>query len=153
MRCGKYREGVILNESRMKMAVFMEDRKIQLTEWEGPDGCISTKRVAVEKMQVGFCYRTKPAGRRASRYVLCRDFPWRERRHFPVHGAGKSGKSKKGRAYDDRLRRSGGHSFCRARRFQRGFSRQAPSGAKGSRDNVPRVPGNHIHRDAGHPCL
>lgn len=76
------------------------------------------------------------------------DFPWRERRHFPVHGAGKSGKSKKGRAYDDRLRRSGGHSFCRARRFQRGFSRQAPSGAKGSRDNVPRVPGNHIHRDA-----
>lgn len=38
MRCGKYREGVILNESRMKMAVFMEDRKIQLTEWEGPDG-------------------------------------------------------------------------------------------------------------------
>ena len=39
------------------------------------------------------------------------------------------------------------------RRFQRGFSRQAPSGAKGSRDNVPRVPGNHIHRDAGHPCL
>ena len=62
MRCGKYREGVILNESRMKMAVFMEDRKIQLTEWEGPDGCISTKRVAVEKMQVGFCYRTKPAG-------------------------------------------------------------------------------------------
>lgn len=43
--------------------------------------------------------------------------------------------------------------FCRARRFQRGFSRQAPSGAKGSRDNVPRVPGNHIHRDAGHPCL
>ena len=27
MRCGKYREGVILNESRMKMAVFMEDRK------------------------------------------------------------------------------------------------------------------------------
>ena len=46
----------------MKMAVFMEDRKIQLTEWEGPDGCISTKRVAVEKMQVGFCYRTKPAG-------------------------------------------------------------------------------------------
>lgn len=49
MRCGKYREGVILNESRMKMAVFMEDRKIQLTEWEGPDGCISTKRVAVEK--------------------------------------------------------------------------------------------------------
>ena len=62
MRCGKYREGVILNESRMKMAVFMEDRKIQLTEWEGPDGCISTKRVAVEKMQVGLCYRTKPAG-------------------------------------------------------------------------------------------
>ena len=43
--------------------------------------------------------------------------------------------------------------FARARRFQRGFSRQAPSGAKGSRDNVPRVPGNHIHRDAGHPCL
>lgn len=43
--------------------------------------------------------------------------------------------------------------LCRARRFQRGFSRQAPSGAKGSRDNVPRVPGNHIHRDAGHPCL
>ena len=37
---------MILNESRMKMAVFMEDRKIQLTEWEGPDGCISTKRVA-----------------------------------------------------------------------------------------------------------
>lgn len=36
MRCGKYREGMILNESSMKMAVFMEDRKIQLTEWEGP---------------------------------------------------------------------------------------------------------------------
>lgn len=36
MRCGKYREGVILNESRMKMAVFMEDRKSSLQNGKAP---------------------------------------------------------------------------------------------------------------------
>jgi len=40
--------------------LWPSEMKMYLTDWEGPNGCFLTDRVAVDGLRVGWCYREKP---------------------------------------------------------------------------------------------